>query len=276
VVKIAAAVILVLLVLALFALQVVRLQGKRRVQAIWGALDVQPTGELFSPEMVSDLPEVARRYLTHAIRAGTPLPCRIALRVVGSFRTSPNSQWLPMVADARIDPQRGFVWRAKVGHGLLRLVGADYFYESEGRVDFWLWGLLPVARASGRDVSRSALGRLALESVLVPSSMLPQRGARWEAFDKDSARVVREIDGETVALTLRVDERGGLRSVLADRWGDPANTGKFGLIPFGVDFEGEADFSGCTLPAQMRAGWWYGHERYFEFYRARIVAAELR
>ncbi len=60
------------------------------------------------------------------------------------------------------------------------------------------------------------------------------------------------------------------------RWGEHTDDGSFTYIPFGGEFQAERTFAGFTIPSQMSLGWWFGTDRYSEFFRATIEQAEFR
>lgn len=262
--------------LMLVVLIVARIYDHRTVRHIWRQLETAPRGELFTEEMVAHLPAPVRRYFLHAIRPGTPLASSATLEMTGSFRPKLGAAWLPMRGREILTPPRGFVWKARLGKGIVRLSGGDYYWQGEGRVQFRLWGIVPVVRAEGPDIARSAAGRLAAETFWLPSALLPQRGVKWEAADETSIRATLNIDGRAFTVTLLVDSDGRcLRSSLM-RWGDRTQGSRFAYIPFGGEFKAERTFGGYTIPSEIAGGWWVGTERYFEFFRARIEKAEFR
>ena len=192
------------------------------------------------------------------------------------MRLTPGGPWIPLRARQILAPPRGLVWEATVQQGLLRLSGADWYARGTGRTAFRLWELLPVVRSEGADIARSARGRLAGEAIWNPASLLPQRGARWEAVDTDTARVTLPIDGEAIPVTLSLAAgTGRLRSVVLPRWGDKTESGEYASIPFGVEVLEEATFAGYTIPSHLRGGWWYGTRRYFPFADFVVHRAQL-
>ncbi len=245
---------------------------------LWDRLQSPPAGALerFDPETVAGLPDPARRYLLHAIAPGTPLAHAVALEMEGRMRLKPDAPWMSMRARQILAPPRGFVWEAAVARGAMRFAGADAYADGEGATRFRLWGVLPVAQATGPDVARSARGRLAIEAVLCPAALLPQRGVRWEPIDAHTARAVLTIDGEALPVTLTVDDEGRLQAATLPRWGRRADDGRFAPIPFGVDVLEEGRFGGYTLPCRLHVGWWYGTEQYFDFFHAVIRKALFR
>jgi uncharacterized protein DUF6920 len=99
---------------------------------------------------------------------------------------------------------------------------------------------------------------------------------RWEALDDKSARATLKIGNETIALTLFVEPDGKLREVRILRWGNMAEDGGFGYIPFGGQIEEELAFGGYTIPSKVSVGWRIGEDRYFEFFRTQIENAVFR
>lgn len=215
----------------------------------------QGGGQRFDPAMVAGLPEPAQRYFLHAIAPGTPLARHAVLRMHGTIRLRDDAEPVPMQAEQVLAPPHGFIWKARVGKGAMRIHGYDSYVGGRGRLHWRLWGVIPVVNQAGADTDRSAAGRLGGEAALVPSALLPANGALWEAVDDDAARVTLDVHGETVTFIIAVDHTGRLTRVVIRRWnGDPAN-GDIGYIPFIVEFGGESTVGGYTIPTQIVAGW---------------------
>jgi hypothetical protein len=141
---------------------------------------------------------------------------------------------------------------------------------------WWVLGLVPIVRAGGKDVTRSAAGRLGGEAVLVPSALLPGRGAAWEAVDDGTARVRLTVGGEPVTATLRIDAQGRLRHASLMRWRDDAGSGRPGYVRFDVELSGDRTFGGYTVPTHLRAGWRLGEPDEFPFFDATLDSAAYR
>ena len=185
-------------------------------------------------------------------------------RMRGEIRL--GGRWRPLSAEQILVPGRGFVWKARAQMGPLRISGFDVCYEGEGVMDWRVWGVLPVIRAQGRDVSRSARGRLAIESVFVPAFL--EKVKREES----PGVWVFEEQGETVRLRR---SEGRLTEAWMMRWGNPSGTWR--AEPFGVQILAVRDFEGVSLPSEVRAGWYWGTDRWVqgEFFRAEITDARL-
>ncbi len=142
---------------------------------------------------------------------------------------------------------------------------------------WWLYGLVPVAHATGPDVTRSAAGRLAGEAVFVPSALLLHREVVWEAIDSTTARATLRVDDEPVTFTLTVDAEGRLQGVSIHRWKDDRGDGTPGYVSFDVDgFGDEHTFGGYTIPTRFRAGWRLGQPDEDPFFHAVIDTAAYR
>jgi hypothetical protein len=138
-----------------------------------------------------------------------------------------------------------------------------------------LLGLLPVVDATGPDLSRSAVGRLVGEYMWLPSAWLPQAGATIEPMDDGRFVVTTTVGGETTRVTLTVDELGRLTDGRFQRYGDQTPDKRHQYLPFGGPYDPAAErtFGGYTIPAQVRAGWWYGTPDYRETFRFDLTSA---
>jgi hypothetical protein len=243
------------------------------VRREWDRLG-RPTGdpEPFDAAMVADLPEPARRWLTHAIAPGTPLWQSVELDMRGQIRLG---AWRAFTARQVLAPPQGFIWAANARLFGLPVVGFDRLSSGSGQMRWRLGGLVPVMSADGPDVTRSAAGRLAGEMALLPTTF---PAATWTSgSDGDRVAVTWRIAEQDESAELHIGPDGALLGVIMQRWGNPSG-GPYGRYPFGVAIEAERTFSGVTLGSQLRAGWWWGTDRESEgeFFRAQITSAMFR
>ncbi|WP_242055467.1 DUF6920 family protein [Nostoc flagelliforme] len=125
-------------------------------------------------------------------------------------------------------------------------------------------------------LTRSSIGRFTGEFFWLPSALLLQHNVTWKAIDERTIQASLNIDGELITLTLVTDFNGKLLKLSFLRWGEHTEDGSYAYIPFGGEFQEEQTFGGFTIPAQINAGWWFGTERYLEFFRAKVEQAEFR
>lgn len=231
-----------------------------------------PRGEPFDPAVLDRLPEPARRYLAAALARGSR-PAR-SVRLVMTGRFFLGAEWRPLAATERLSAD-GLVWRADVKAGGLPIRVYDTLGPDGAALRAWGLALVPLARADGPDVTRSAAGRLAAEMIWLPSALLPGPGVAWEAVDADTARVRLTVAGTALAVDLRVDPRGLPVAVAMMRWGDPDGDGVFGEVPFGAELSGPRAFDGHTIPTRIRAGWGFGTDDFAPFMEAEVTEADF-
>jgi hypothetical protein len=226
---------------------------------------------LFRASHLSESSPVIRRYVSSAIADGTPLAQGVHLRMRGSIKLG---RWLPFRARQLLAPRHGSVWTARVG-GVV--TGSDSYTQGAGSLEWRLLGVVPVMRAEGADVSRSAAGRLAGESVWVPTALASQQPLPARPLDEDRIAVDVVIDDDATVVEHTLDEDGRVVSSRLDRWGDPDGTGECRLVPFGIEVTGWRTFDGVTIPSAGRAGWHHGTDRWEqgEFFRFEIIDYEL-
>ena len=229
-------------------------------------------GRRFDPAAVAHVPAPVARWLVHSIVPGTPLRAGARLSMHGEIRIG---RWQPFTASQILTPN-GFIWAANAGRLPMRVRGFDRHTDGTGEMRWRLFGLVPVVAASGPDITRSAAGRLAAEAVtLVPGAALAP-DVDWSLLDDRRATATVTRGGFTHHVTIEVDEDGALRSVTLPRWGNP-DKGPYQDHIFGVAFDRERTADGYTVPATLRAGWWYGTERWAEgeFFRCEFDQTEF-
>lgn len=243
-------------------------------RAAWDDLASPAPARAFEPDTVADLPGPAQRLLTRTLAPGVALAPAVIIEMEGEIELE---GWIPFRARQVLRPGHGLVWNATAGRLPLVFEGGDALWRGRGSLDFRLWGLFPVARAAGHDVDRSAVGRLAAETVVwAPQAMTPQMGATWSRGDENAAVVSLPVGGERVELTVTVNRDGLLEEVATRRWGDPDGRA-FGYRPFGAAVDDHAEFDGITICTTGRVGWWWGTARQDEgeFFRFQITSARF-
>ena len=232
---------------------------------------VRPSETVFTDAELDGLPDPVCRYFRAAIAPGTPLAAAARFRMHGQIKLG---RWLPFQAEELLAPHQGFHWAARAA-GVVG--GFDRYADGQGQMRWRLLGLLPVMRADGPDLSRSAAGRVAGEAMWVPTALLPRFGVVWSADDDHHLTARWQLDTHEVALDLVIDDQGRLRESVFQRWGDPGRTGTFDLHPCGGEVTANATFGGVSVPGAGRAGWFYGTDGWTEgeFFRYQLTSMEL-
>jgi hypothetical protein len=235
---------------------------------LWAAAG--PAADLFRADALAALPEAAKRYLARAIRPGARLASAVRLTMRGEIKLG---KWRPFTAEEVLHRERGFIWAASVRMNGLPVRGADRLVDGEAELRWKMLGLIPLVRAAGPDIVRSATGRWLAEWCWLPSAFV-SADAQWETVD--AARVRARLPAGELVLAVAGD--GRLESVSLRRWGNPEG-GAFREVDFGALAEEEGTFAGFTIPVRLRAGWHFGGERFAregEFFRCVIERAEFR
>jgi hypothetical protein len=241
----------------------------RAARADWDALEAVRGSVPVDRGAVAAPGSAARRWLERALPAGAPAARAAVIETRGEIRLGDRRR--PLRARQVIVPGRGFVWAARVGRGPAAVTGFDRYLAGAGAMRWRLLGV-PVVSAAGPDIDRSAAGRLAAETLLVPPALVGS-GVGWDDAGPDSA-VARVREGDAVhRVTVVVDGDGRLAEVSLARWGSPGG-GPFREAVFRVRMEGEARHDGIALPAGYEAGW--DDDPAGAFMRCEVLGARLR
>lgn len=152
------------------------------------------------------------------------------------------------------------------------LSGCDALIGGVGTCVWKLLGLVPVVKAAGPDIDRSATGRWLAESILLPSMLRSESGAVW-----NGSRVTLQGFGESATLKLDTDPSGRLKEFSLQRWGNPDRR-PFAYYPFGGIVEDEGRFGDYVIPTRLRVGWHSGTPDWSkgEFFRMTVDQAAFR
>jgi hypothetical protein len=226
--------------------------------------------------MTESLPEPARRWLTHAIRPGTPVARAAIVEMHGHIRLG---RWFRFRAVQVQAPPAGFVWAARARLGPVPISGFDRYRDGTGEMRWRLLGRIPVMSATGPDLDRSAAGRVALDAMLVPTAWL-QDAVTWREGPDDNTVVAEwRVGEETRPVTLTIGPDGAISSLTMPRWAQPTGH-PWGEYLFGGTLEDEVEFGGIKLGTRMSGGYFYGTDEWRspagEFFRAQITRATFR
>lgn len=229
-----------------------RAQLAARADALWQA---RPTaGPTLAEEVlqsrIARLPELARCYLCTSLGIDRPLPSAVRLAMHGQIRLG---RWCPFVGEEVLTMSGALFWYARTHYYSFPVLGYDSFSDGAGALDWRLLGMLPLARADGPDVARSAAGRAAAEAVWLPSR-LAGPAVQWAQTEEGALLVRLPAGADIVPLRLVPDEEARLREVSMMRWGNPEG-GAFGWHPFGGRVTAWERFGGIRLPSRLEVGW---------------------
>jgi hypothetical protein len=232
------------------------------------------TNRFFDPNAFSSLPEPAQRYLCHAIAPGTPLASAVKMTSHGEIKLK---GWSPFTAEQvnRIDGR--LLWTATIRQSGMPITGFDSLIGGEARMNWRLFGFIPIANADGDDVTQSGIGRYQGEAVWLPS-LLCDSSVTWESSGPNQVTANLSTLGRNTRLSLTIDGDGRLEQLAFLRWGNP-NGSDFHNEDYGAVIEEERTFGGYTVPSKLTVGWYFGTGRFKsegEYFRATIDSAQFR
>jgi hypothetical protein len=268
---------LAVLLLVVVLMQAWRMREARTMEAAWKQLrgPGSAPAELFSRQMVKDLPDAARRYFLFSIAEGTPLRRVSEIRMGGEIclGSKADPACRPMQARQILASPHGFIWSVQAGTGIMRMTGDDGMLADHSWTRFWLGGTLPVVRAGGdSNHLRASFGRVVAEAAFwAPASLLPGKGVEWvEGSTPQQARVIVKRGALTQAVDIDIADDGRPLRVLISRWSNANPEKEWRLQPFGGTLSEFRRFGGFTLPTHVDGGNHIGTPDYFPFFRARV------
>ena len=246
-------------VVAVLAPAIGRVAFDRQVNS---EIDRLADGVVFTPSpfvrlaAYPDLPVPVRRYLEFAGVEGRSRIRFARLLHGGLFRTTPDSQWMPIEGEEyfSVDPP-GFVWYAKARPmPLVHIRARDLYLSGSGNMLVKPLSLFTLADARGPEVDLAALLRFIAEAPWFPTALVPSDSVAWEAIDGSSARVIMRSGSVTASGVFRFDSDGRIvefethERFLAD--GQRAVR-----RPWGGVYHGYEEVDDFRIPSEVEARW---------------------
>lgn len=231
-------------------------------------ITAMPADGVNKAALLRQYPEPVARFFRYHLPEGFPehsfakVPMKGIIKLVNwaNFRSTLYSQ-----------PFKGFLWQANVKMGILPIAGYDYFLTDQGAMKWTTFGVIPVMKAGGPDVSRSAEGRARMEALFAPHLLIHPK-ISWEVISENEISATWKIHQEEQPMHLIIGNDGALKEAFIQRWGNPGGVKKFGYHTFGVKIQAEMKYKGTVIPAKGNAGWWFGTDQYKdgEFFRFEV------
>lgn len=210
-----------------------------------------------------------------ARRAGAVPGARLRIATFaqdGELRLRQGGRFAPTVAWQAIALGRaGFVWDARQSFGPVRVLRVvDAFVGAEGVLDARLFGSVPVARLSGRELALGEAFRYLAELPWAPDAILGNPDLAWRVTGPDAVEVRLATQGGTARVTFRLDARGDIVGMEAK--GRPARDGAGRMVR--LDWQGRfADYRQIgprRLPEFGEVGYVWPDTGYEPYFRGRI------
>ena len=221
-------------------------------------------------DRIRHLPSPVRAWLHRCVELGVEPPDRADIDTSGEIRVG---RWWRYEACEVLAPPTDLIWSATTHVGPFSIEGADRYVDGVGAMRWDASGRIPVLRADGDGTTRSAAGRLAGETLLVPTFTLAP-WIEWEAIDESRAVAQITIHGAIHSVEAQFED-GRLVTCSQPRWYQDRRRGRSRV--FGVRFDGATTHDGITMPTDWTAGWdWDGDDwRHGPFLRAHLEAVRF-
>lgn len=213
------------------------------------------------------LPQAARRWISASVDPNTPHWQSVQLVTRGELR---YGDWHEFLAREIVNVDKGFIWAGLSTKGVpMRVV--DQYTEGVGNLRLRLAGVVPIRWQDPEQLSESAAGRFALESLLLPTGW--DRWTFTESSTENEFTVTIPVGDRSFEITVTTDEDGHLLTASMLRFGWPEEKGPGVEAPFGVRAESWSRWNGILIPEKYTASWWFGSAGERELLRASVSLA---
>ncbi len=219
-----------------------------------GDMRVMDKDRLVTAEMLDDLPEPVRRYLSYTGVVGKPWVNTVRVKYAGKFRRAADQPWMPMTAEQYYTTNPpGFVWDATISLARLPLMhGHDTYKAGHGHMFGKIACLFTLFDARGEALDQGSMMRYLNEMMWFPTAFLGQN-ISWYGVDEQSADVTLHDCGKSVSARLFFDDEGRLTNFVTKRYRE--NSGTYTLDTWSTPVTAYGVRAGLNLPIRARAEW---------------------
>jgi hypothetical protein len=207
-------------------------------------------------EELAVLPAPVQQYLRVAGVVGQPRVHTIAARMHGRIRSGPEARWMPIVAaqyNVLAPAARLFYFDATMAG--IPVQGYHRYVDGSASMLVRLAGVIPVARASGVEMTRSETVTLFNDMcVLAPATLLSPAIA-WEPVDARHAQARFTNAGHTIAAGLSFGASGELVDFRSDDRYRAGADGRLAKTPWSTPLGASRLFGPVRLASTGQGRW---------------------
>jgi Family of unknown function (DUF6544) len=146
---------------------------------------------LFTYSSLADQPELIRDYFNSVLADSIFLPKLITIEQTAKFKTSINSDWMPLKATQYFTTETpSFLWDSEMKTSKFFWVNAiDSYLNGKGNMLIKFNSSVTVADSWGIELDKSGLFRYISEAVLFPTKLLPSKNLMWSILDSNTAEI---------------------------------------------------------------------------------------
>ncbi|MGF2412736.1 DUF6544 family protein [Ferruginibacter sp.] len=210
---------------------------------------------IITKEMLTNLPPVIQKWLTHSGVIGKQKINTVRLQQRGTLKTTMKSKWIRFTANQYFNVEDpAFVWKANVEMmPLVTLNGRDKFINGKGSLVIKALSLFTVAKGDDNEkINSASMIRYLSETMWFPTAAL-NNYIKWEVVDSLSAKAIMTYQGVTVSGIFKFNEAGDIVAFTANRYygtDDKASEEKW-LI----ETTGYKNFNDIRIPYKNKVTW---------------------
>lgn len=147
--------------------------------------------DVFTYNLLVNEPDLIKNYFKKVIADSTTKPKFITVSQSAQFKTSVNSDWLPLKATQYFTTESvNFLWFSEMQTSKFFWVNAiDSYINGKGNMLIKLNSSITIADSWGLELDKSGLFRYISETVLFPTSLLPNNNLIWNILDSNTAEI---------------------------------------------------------------------------------------
>ena len=171
--------------------------------------------EKFTYDQLKGLPQPVQKYFKHVLRKGQLYVNYARLKYSGKFRLGSKRGWMDIKGEEYFTTGKvGLVWL-----GRTRIFSAlDSYIDGVGQLRSKLLSVVKVADKRGEKIDRAEILRWLAEAPWCPVALLPSDKLKWEAIDKNSAKVILFEKGWKVEGVYYFNNKGEITEFRAERY----------------------------------------------------------
>jgi hypothetical protein len=206
---------------------------------------------------LAHLPAPVARYLRASGALGQPRVVNLRARMHGRIRSGANDPWMPFEAEQYNfydQPSRFFYMNAS--RMLVPIQGYHGFADREATMLVKLAALVPVAQASGPDMTQAETVTLFNDMCLLAPATLIDPAIGWEPVDALTVRATFTHAGHTIRADLAFNDRDELVDFQSDdRRQASTGGGRMRAVRWSTPLGDYRRFGAATLTSRGEARW---------------------
>jgi hypothetical protein len=220
------------------------------------ALRHRAAGSLVTESDLAQLPSPIQRYLRATGAVGHPRVLNMHVRMHGRIRSGPAASWMPFEAEQYSvfsEPARFFYMRAS------RLLVPIHVYHrytgASATMRVKVLDLLPVASASGPEMTRAETVTMFNDMCLFAPATLIDPGIQWQPVDETRTLATFTNAGQTIRAELCFNDQGELVNFKSDDRRKAEADGSMRAVPWSTPMQDYRAFGHVRLGSRGAAIW---------------------